>query len=93
MKGAVKRKKESYKAWPACGTHEAADSYWWAKQCTALAVTEVKTLTWEEFSEAMEKDFQTISKKFWQTVQQLGRGKSPTLFTVGAGSCRPQFRI
>ena len=54
---AVKGKKESYRAFLACGTPEAADRYWQAKQCAAMAVAEAKTWAWEEFGEAMENDF------------------------------------
>ena len=33
------------------------------------------TLVWEEFGEAMEKDFQLAPKKFWQTLRRLKNGK------------------
>lgn len=59
---------ESYRVWLACGTSEVADGYWQVKQNVAWAVTEAKTLVWEEYNEAMEKDFPTASKRFWQTV-------------------------
>ena len=51
------------KSWLACGTPEAADSY---RQCPAAqAIAEAKTQVWEEFGEAMEKDFLSRPKKFW----------------------------
>jgi len=30
---------------------------------------------WEEFGEAMEKDFKLASRRFWQTVRRLRKGK------------------
>lgn len=56
VKGTHKLKKESDKAWLACGI-EALGSYQVAKQCAALTVTKAKTQTWEEFNEVMEQDF------------------------------------
>ncbi|KAK3514608.1 hypothetical protein QTP70_021525, partial [Hemibagrus guttatus] len=67
VRNAVKLKKESYRAWLARGTPEAAEAYRQAKQTTAVVVSEAKTRVWEEFGEAMEKDYQTTSGKFWQT--------------------------
>ena len=49
-------------------------------------VAEAKTRVWEEFGEAMEKDFRLASKKFWQTVRQLGKGKqgiAQAVFSIG----------
>uniref|UniRef100_A0A8C9RY14 E3 ubiquitin-protein ligase RNF152 C-terminal domain-containing protein n=1 Tax=Scleropages formosus TaxID=113540 RepID=A0A8C9RY14_SCLFO len=37
------------------------------------AVTEEKSRAWEEFGEAMENDYWSASKRFWQTIQ-LRRG-------------------
>ncbi|KAI3360448.1 hypothetical protein L3Q82_002346 [Scortum barcoo] len=37
-------------------------------------VLEAKTRVWEEFGEAME-DYRSASKRFWQTVRRLRRGK------------------
>lgn len=79
VKDAVKLKKESYRAWLARGTPEAADRYRQAKRTAARVVVEAKTRAWEEFGEAMEKDYRLASKKFWQTVRRLRKGKqSPT---------------
>ncbi|KAK3562609.1 hypothetical protein QTP86_002090 [Hemibagrus guttatus] len=75
-----KLKKESYRAWLAQGTPEAAEAYRQAKRAAARVVSEAKTRVWEEFGEAMEKDYRTASGKFWQTVWCLRRGKQ--LFTV-----------
>lgn len=74
MKQTIKLKKESYRAWSTCGAPEASDSYRWAWQCMALAVTAAKTCKWEEFNEAMEQDFKSAPKKFWETDQKLRRG-------------------
>ncbi|KAK3522918.1 hypothetical protein QTP86_008223 [Hemibagrus guttatus] len=77
-----KLKKESYRAWLAWGTSEAAEAYWQAKQTTAVVVSEAKTRVWEEFGEAMEKDYRTALGKFWQTVRRLRRGKQLSANTV-----------
>uniref|UniRef100_A0A671TEK4 Reverse transcriptase domain-containing protein n=1 Tax=Sparus aurata TaxID=8175 RepID=A0A671TEK4_SPAAU len=82
---AVKLKKESYRAWLARGTPEAADGYWQAKRAAALAVSEAKTRVWEEFGEAMEEDYRSASKKFWQTIRRLRRGKQSSTNTVYSG--------
>ncbi|KAK0132479.1 putative uncharacterized transposon-derived protein F52C9.6 [Merluccius polli] len=75
VRDAVKLKKESYRTFLACGTPEAAGRYRQAKRSAAVAVTEAKTRTWEEFGEAMENDFRTASKRFWTTIRRLRRGK------------------
>ncbi|KAK3506039.1 hypothetical protein QTP70_003193, partial [Hemibagrus guttatus] len=85
VRDAVKLKKESYRAWLARGTPEAAEAYRQAKQTTAVVVSEAKTRVWEEFGEAMEKDYRTASGKFWQTVRHLRRGKQLTANTVYSG--------
>ena len=36
-----------------------------AKRAAMLVAAEAKTQAWEEFSEAMEKDFQLASGIFW----------------------------
>ncbi|KAK3572793.1 hypothetical protein QTP86_007398 [Hemibagrus guttatus] len=81
----IKLKKESYRAWLAQGTPEAAEAYRQAKRTTAVVVSEAKTRVWEEFGEAMEKDYRTASGKFWQTVRRLGRGKQLSANTVYSG--------
>ncbi|KAK3564144.1 hypothetical protein QTP86_008500 [Hemibagrus guttatus] len=68
-----KLKKESYRAWLARRTPEAAEAYRQAKRTTAVVVSEAKTRVWEEFGEAMEKDYRTASGKFWQTIRRLRR--------------------
>uniref|UniRef100_A0A3P8SLN3 Reverse transcriptase domain-containing protein n=1 Tax=Amphiprion percula TaxID=161767 RepID=A0A3P8SLN3_AMPPE len=83
VRDAVKLKKESYRAFLACGTPEAADRYWLAKR--AAAVAEAKTRVWEEFGEAMENDFRTASKRFWSTIRRLRGGKRCTVNTVYSG--------
>ncbi|KAK3552129.1 hypothetical protein QTP86_001507 [Hemibagrus guttatus] len=67
-----------------CG-RKAAEAYRQAKRTTAVVVSEAKTRVWEEFSEAMEKDYQTTSGKFWQTVRRLRRGKQLSANTVYGG--------
>ncbi|KAK3537306.1 hypothetical protein QTP70_007175 [Hemibagrus guttatus] len=85
VRDAVKMKKESYRAWLARGTPETAEAYWQAKRTAAGVVLEAKTLVWEEFGEAMEKDYRTASGKFWQTVRCLRRGKQLSANTVYSG--------
>ncbi|KAK3528006.1 hypothetical protein QTP86_013119 [Hemibagrus guttatus] len=85
VRDAVKLKKESYRAWLAWGTPEAAEAYRQAKRTTAMVVSEAKTRVWEEFGEAMEKDYRTASGKFWQTVWHLRRGKQLSANTVYGG--------
>ncbi len=69
VKEAVKLKKQAFRAWLAQGSSEAADRYQEARRAAASVVAEAKTWVWEEFREAMEKDFQLASRKFWQTIQ------------------------
>ncbi|KAK3510218.1 hypothetical protein QTP70_030444, partial [Hemibagrus guttatus] len=85
VRDAVKLKKESYRAWLARRTPEAAEAYRQAKRTTAVVVSEAKTRVWEEFSEAMEKDYRTASGKFWQTIRRLRRGKQLSANTVYGG--------
>nr|XP_057925644.1 craniofacial development protein 2-like [Doryrhamphus excisus] len=85
VRAAVKLKKESYRALMACGTPEAADRYRQAKRFAALAVVEAKTRVWEEFGEAMGHDFRSASKRFWQTIRRLRKGKQCPVHTVYSG--------
>ncbi|KAK3538555.1 hypothetical protein QTP86_006718 [Hemibagrus guttatus] len=85
VRDAVKLKKESYRAWLARGTLEAAEAYRQAKRTAAGVVSEAKTRVWEEFGEAMEKDYRTASGKFWQTVRRLRRDKQLSANTVYSG--------
>ncbi|KAI3351334.1 hypothetical protein L3Q82_005878 [Scortum barcoo] len=70
----------------ACGTPDAVDRYRQAKASRSLRATvlEAKTRVWEEFGEAMEEDYRSASKRFWQTVRRLrgGRGKQYSANTV-----------
>ncbi|KAK0156417.1 Craniofacial development protein 2 [Merluccius polli] len=67
-----------------CG-YKAAGRYRQAKRSAAVAVTEAKTRTWEEFGEAVENDFRTASKRFWTTIRRLRRGKQCIVNTVYVG--------
>ncbi|KAI3364145.1 hypothetical protein L3Q82_010962, partial [Scortum barcoo] len=82
VRDAVRLKKESYRTMLACGTPDAVDRYQQAKQAAARTVLEAKTRVWEEFGEAMEKDYRSASKRFWQTVRRLRRGKQYSANTV-----------
>ena len=68
MKEAVRLKKEAFRAWLAQGSPETAGGYREARRTAASVVGKAKTRVWEEFGEAMEKDFRLASRKFWQTV-------------------------
>jgi len=72
VKEAVRLKKEAFQSWLAQGSPETADGYQEAKMAAASAVSEAKTRVWEE---AMEKDFWLASRKFWQTIRRLRKGK------------------
>uniref|UniRef100_A0AAV2MQG6 ribonuclease H n=1 Tax=Knipowitschia caucasica TaxID=637954 RepID=A0AAV2MQG6_KNICA len=70
------------------GTPEAAVQYRQAKRAAARAVAEAKTRDWEEFGESMEHDYRSASKRFWQTVRRLRRGKqffANTVYGAGGG--------
>ncbi|KAI3358227.1 hypothetical protein L3Q82_003224 [Scortum barcoo] len=83
VRDAVRLKKESYRTMLACGTPDAVDRWYrQAKQAAAQAVLEAKTRVWEEFGEAMEEDYRSASKRFWQTVRRLRRGKQYSANTV-----------
>ncbi|KAI3360209.1 hypothetical protein L3Q82_014520 [Scortum barcoo] len=84
VRDAVRLKKESYRTMLACGTlgTDAVDRYRQAKQAAARTVLEAKTRVWEEFGEAMEEDYRSASKRFWQTVRRLRRGKQYSANTV-----------
>ncbi|KAI3355631.1 hypothetical protein L3Q82_004184 [Scortum barcoo] len=69
VRDAIRLKKESYRTMLACGTPDAVDRYRQAKQAAARMVLEAKTRVWEEFGEAMEEDYRSASKRFWQTVR------------------------
>ena len=85
VREAVKLKKESYRALLARRTPETADGYRQARRTAARVVAEAKTRVWEEFGEAMEEDYRLASKKFWQTVRRLRRGKQVSTNTVYSG--------
>jgi len=82
VREAVKLKKESYQAFLASVTLEAADGYRQAKRNAAMAVVKAKTRVWEEFGEAMENVFRTASERFWFTIW---RWKWCTINTVYGG--------
>ena len=63
VRNAIKLKNESYRAFLACGTPEAADGYRQAERCAAVVVAEAKTPAREEFGESMENDLRTALKR------------------------------
>ncbi|TWW81341.1 R2 Retrovirus-related Pol polyprotein from type I retrotransposable element [Takifugu flavidus] len=53
-----------------------------AKRVAAATVAEAKTWAWEEFGEAMEEDFRSAPRRFWQTVRCLRGGRRQLAHTV-----------
>ncbi|TWW64140.1 hypothetical protein D4764_03G0011480 [Takifugu flavidus] len=82
VRGAVRLKKEAYRSWLVGGSPEAADRYRLAKRVAAATVAEAKTWAWEEFGEAMEEDFRSATRRFWQTVRRLRGGRQQLAQTV-----------
>lgn len=68
---AVRLKKEAFLAWLARVSTKRADRYQSAKRAAAAAVAEAKPWVWEEFTEAVEKDFQL--RKPFDTSGKGGR--------------------
>ncbi|KAI3369145.1 hypothetical protein L3Q82_026103, partial [Scortum barcoo] len=73
VRDAVRLKKESYWTMLACGTPDAFDRY---RQAAARTVLEAKTQVWEEFGEAMEEDYRSAWKRFWQTCPAPQKGEA-----------------
>ncbi|KAI3358107.1 hypothetical protein L3Q82_003115 [Scortum barcoo] len=86
VRDAVRLKKESYRTMLACGTPDAQlTGTGRPSKLQPRTVLEAKTKTrvWEEFGgEAMEEDYRSASKRFWQTVRRLRRGKQYSANTV-----------
>ncbi|KAI3374835.1 hypothetical protein L3Q82_021373 [Scortum barcoo] len=79
VRDAVRLKKESYRTMLACGTPDAVEltgTGRQAKQAAARTVLEAKTRVWEEFGEAMEEDYRSASKRFWQTCPAPQKGEA-----------------
>ncbi|KAK3506289.1 hypothetical protein QTP70_009509 [Hemibagrus guttatus] len=79
VRDAVKLKKESYRTWLARGTPEAAEAYWQAKRTAARVVLEAKTRFWEEFGEAMEKDYWMASGECEAAGLRVSTSKSEAM--------------
>jgi len=74
-------KKEAFRAWLARGSPEAA-----------AVVTEAKTLAWGQFGETMEEDLRSASRRFWQTIRQLRKGRQglpQDVLSRGGGAADP----
>lgn len=65
----IKLKKELFRAWLAGKYGEAADRR--SRRAAARSVTEAKTLVWEEFGEAMEKDIHWASRGFGKQLDPV----------------------
>ncbi|KAI3355687.1 hypothetical protein L3Q82_004280 [Scortum barcoo] len=67
----------------ACGTPDAVDRYPAGQASRSPGRSwRQKLRVWEEFGEAMEEDYRSASKRFWQTVRRLRRGKQYSANTV-----------
>ncbi len=86
VKEAVKLKKEAFQAWLAQRSPESADSYQEARRAAVSVVTKAKTRVWEDFGQAMEKDFRLASRKFWKTIRRLRKGKQGLAKLCSAGT-------
>lgn len=53
---------------------EADNRYSVARRTVALVVADEKTWVWEEFEDALVKNFQLALRRFWQTVWCLRKG-------------------
>ena len=62
VKGAVKLKKETYRSWLACGTPDAADSYWQAKRSVARAQVWPRSSPSKFYPRADRKKLKIITK-------------------------------
>jgi len=75
------------------GSPEAADRDQRAMRAAAAVVMDAKTQALEEFGEAMEKDFRLASRRFWQTIRWLRKGKQclpqAVLSQGGGGAADP----
>ncbi|XP_013872670.1 uncharacterized protein LOC106523692 [Austrofundulus limnaeus] len=83
---AIRLKEEAFRTWLSRKTPEAADRYRVAKTVAASVVADAKTWAWEEFGEAIEKDFRLTLRRFWQTFQRLRKAKrslSQAVFGLG----------
>ncbi len=86
VRDAVKLKKESYQAWLACGTPEAADGSGQAKRTAAQVIVEAKKFGPGRSSvRPWRRTYRLASKRFWQTVWRLRSGKRCPTNTVFSG--------
>lgn len=60
----IKLKKEDFRTQLSQRISEAADGYRVVRMIAALMVVNTKTLAWEEFGKAMEKDFMLTLRSF-----------------------------
>ncbi|KAK3557320.1 hypothetical protein QTP70_026600, partial [Hemibagrus guttatus] len=85
VRDAVKLKKESYRAWLARGTPEAAEAYRQAKRTTAVVVSEAKTRR-NQRPRTQERDSFITQAEVTEVVQQLLGGKAP-----GVDEIHPEY--
>ncbi len=68
VREAVRLKKEAFRDVLSWENPEAVARYRLTRRAAASVVTETKQRVWEEFGEAMEKDYRSVPKCFWKTV-------------------------
>ncbi len=91
VKKVIKLKK-AFQAWSSQQSPEAADRYLEARRAAASAVAEAKTdmeAAWGGYGE----DFQSASRKFWQTIQQLQKRKQGLAQAVFSQNCWPGLEM
>ncbi|KAI3368119.1 hypothetical protein L3Q82_007849 [Scortum barcoo] len=89
VRDAVRLKKESYRNMLACGTPDAVDRYRQAKQAAAQGSWRQKLGSGRSSVRPWRRTIGRPSKRFWQTVRRLRRGKQYSANTVysAVGSC------
>ena len=89
VREAILLKKEAFRDMLSRRTPETVAVYQQTRRAATSAVKEAKQRVWEEFGEAMEKDFWSAPRCFWKTVRHLRRGKGELskLCTVRMGHC------
>lgn len=72
---ATKLTKKAIRTWTSPRTPEAAERYRVGRRTVALVAADATAWACEKFRKAMETDFWLVSRRFWQTVEQLRKRK------------------
>ena len=62
VKQSDRLKKETFRPWLSEGSPKVTDGYQLVRRAAASEVSKAKTWVWEDFGEAMEKDFRLASQ-------------------------------